>query len=516
MQRLYKTTALGIVLFSVLLSGCDKKLDIENPNRTTTESFWTTQDNAVKGVTGIYADMVKPGAMGRWIYFNYDLRSDEGTSNSPWIDLQNWQKFILVDYNFAPCSQTVWSDHYKGIYRANQVIENVPNISMDENLKKRLVGEAKFLRAFFYFNLVSLWGNVPLVLEPNKITENVPYSTEAQVWQQIEQDLTDAIDALPPTYDNTVNNEIGRPTKGSAYGLLGKSLLQQKKYEQAKTAFDWLVTGDGKSHYGLMTNYADNFRHTSENNMESVFEIQFSDKIAGPPTEGEDYPDHSLGNNRAQFFAPRGVGWSDGQARRWGAWEFLLEKTLSNQRDPRLAVSILYDSTDERGPDFTMVYGQTFRSRFPANDPNDVWFHKYQSDYYRDFENYHSPINYRVIRYADVLLMYAECLNALHQTADAYQYVDRVRQRVGMARLSDSKPGLSETGFLTQLKHERVVELFGESTRWNDLKRWGDLGPGLASHDPDFVNFVTGRHELLPIPQRELDINPNLEQNPDY
>jgi tetratricopeptide (TPR) repeat protein len=510
MKKIFALVFLGCISWS-----CDDNLDQANPNRQTTENFWTTQESAVQGVTAIYSMFSKPGGLARWIYFDLDLRSDEGYSGSPWIELQNATKFIVINYDFVSY-RSVWDDHYRGIYRANQVLKYVPDIQMDEPLKARLIGEAKFLRAFFYFNLVSLWGNVPLITIPNNVSELVPYSTTEQNWAQIEADLHDAIAVLPPSYTGV---DVGRPTKGAAYAMLGKALLQQKKYQQALDAFDFLVEGDGKTLYNLMPNFADNFTHTSENNAESVFEISFSNKIAGPPTEGEDFADHSLGNNRAQFFAPRGIGWSDGQCRRWVVDEFLKEQTVDGFRDPRLAITCLFNDTDEAGPDQTMVYGQTFAQRFPGS--NEVWFHKYQNDYWRAFENYHSPINLRVIRFADVLLMYAELLNELDRTAEAYPYVDRVRERSGMAKLSDVMPGLSQEDFLEQLKHERVVELAGESVRWNDLTRWGDLDSqeginGVALRDPDFSNFVLGRDKLLPIPQTELDININLEQNPKW
>ncbi|RAV98480.1 RagB/SusD family nutrient uptake outer membrane protein [Pseudochryseolinea flava] len=505
----------AFVLLGCLISSCDEYLELPNPNRQTTENFWTTQESAQQGVTAIYSMFSKPGGMARWIYFDIDLRSDEGYSASPWVELANASKFIVINYDFVTF-RSVWDDHYRAIYRANQVLQFVPEIQMDEQLKARLLGEAKFLRAFFYFNLVNLWGNVPQITVPNDVTTLVPYSTTEQNWALIEADLRDAIAVLPASY---TGGDVGRPTKGAAYALLGKALLQQKKYQQALDAFEYLVEGDGKSLYGLMENYADNFTHTSENNIESVFEISFSDKIAGPPTEGEDFADHTLGNHRAQFFAPRGIGWSDGQCRRWVVDEFLKENTVDDTRDPRLATTCLFDYTDEGGPTETMVYGETFQKRF--GDSQEVWFHKYQNDYWRSFENYHSPINYRVIRFSDVLLMYAELLNELNRTAEAYPYVDRVRERVGMAKLSDVKPGMSKADFLDQLKHERVVELAGESVRWNDLCRWDDLDSqagidAIELRDPDFANFVLGRDKLLPIPQTERDINVNLQQNPKW
>jgi hypothetical protein len=131
-------------------------------------------------------------------------------------------------------------------------------------------------------------------------------------------------------------------------------------------------------------------------------------------------------------------------------------------------------------------------------------------------EVFHSDNNQRYVRYADVLLLYAEALNAQGQTAAAYLYVDMVRERAGLAPLSTARPGLDQSDFLNQLKHERITELTGEGHRWEDLTRWGDLGTNLATRDPGFANFKTGRDELYPIPQFDLDANPNLKQNPGY
>jgi hypothetical protein len=152
-----------------------------------------------------------------------------------------------------------------------------------------------------------------------------------------------------------------------------------------------------------------------------------------------------------------------------------------------------------------------------------VWYHKYLDDYFRinEFEVFNSPINFRYIRFADVLLMYAEALNALGQTNNAYQYVDRVRQRSGLEKLSVTKPGMSQTQFLQQLMHERITELTGEQVRWNDLARWGYFDDAtklaeLKAHDPEFNNFVIGKSKYMPIPQIEIDINPNLKQNSNW
>ena len=121
-----------------------------------------------------------------------------------------------------------------------------------------------------------------------------------------------------------------------------------------------------------------------------------------------------------------------------------------------------------------------------------------------------------MIRFADVLLMYAEALNGQGQTGAAYPFVDRVRERAGLRKLSGARPGLTQAQFLEQLKHERVTELSGEAWRYADLSRWGDLSNALQTRDPEFKNFVKGKHEWYPIPRADIDLNPNLTQNPLY
>lgn len=497
---------------ALLFTGCERDLDIVNPNQPTVEVYWKTADDAVKGVNSIYSTLHR-GGISRWLPFYYIIRSDEGKSTSPATDIvNNMDQFLVTDYNYGNAF-AIWHDQYVGIFRANQVIANVPEIEMEEELRDRLVGEAKFLRAMFYYHLVTLWGNVPLMLEPSELTDRPESATQEQVWTQIENDLIDAAAELPTFY--TDPSDLGRATKGAANAMLAKAYMQQREYEAALEPLEWLVEGEGSSIYDLMPDYRDNFLINTENNMESVFEWQFQ---LNPSENHDDDTDPradnlNYGTSVAQFIAPPGIGWSDGEAQPWLIGEFLEETTEEGERDPRLAASFLYDSTDVRGPEFTEIYGQTFVERYGDDNRDRVWFRKFLNDHWKDFEGYNSPNNWRYIRYADVLLMYAEALNATGSTDLAYQYVDRVRERANLAPLSDVKPGLSQQEFLEQIKHERLVELAGEGHRWNDLARWGDLGPALAERDPGFENFDVGKDELLPIPTQEIDINPNLEQN---
>lgn len=497
-----------LLVFIVGFYSCDDELDIVNPNEVTNESFWQNESDAIKGINSCYSTLHR-GGFSRWQPMLYDLRSDVGASFSPWSDLANaMNNFIQPDSNFGPAID-VYFDNYAGISRANQVLANVPNINMDEALKSRILGEAYFFRAMHYYHLASLWGNVVLQLAPSSPTDLPSTSSESVVWGQIINDLIEAANRLPVNYGS---NDIGRITKGGATALLGKAYMQIQDYPNAKLVLEYMVIGEGANNYGLMTDYSDNFKVTSEFNKESVIEWSYIEN----PTEGTDNDvdsaNHNFGTSIGQFYAPPGIGWSDGEALRWVVSEFEIERTITNQRDPRLAATYLYDYTNEAGPSSTMVYGQTWEQRYGLNNQR-VFFRKFLHDHMRNFEGYRGINNYRFIRYADVLLMYAECLNATGSTNDAYQYVNRVRARAGLAPM---QTGLNPETFLTKLKHERLLELTGEGHRFNDLKRWGDLGSQLGNNDPGFNNFVIGKHELLPIPQRDLDINPNMTQNPGW
>ncbi|GHA70793.1 RagB/SusD family nutrient uptake outer membrane protein [Pontibacter akesuensis] len=510
---LYFALAAGLTL-----SSCEQDLDIVNPNSPTTVQFWQNATDAQQGVNAIYSTLHR-GPIVLWQWFYYTVRSDEAFSRSPRIDIQNnMDKFLITDYNFGE-TNWVYGDNYIGIFRANQALANIPEIEMDESLKARLLAEAKFFRGFFYYNLASLYGNVPIILEPSTPTLLPPNSTQQEVYAQAAQDLTEAAAVLPLSYSG---ENVGRVTKGAANALLAKVYMQQRNYQAALEPLQWLVEGEGSQVYGLMENYRDNFLSTTENNKESVFEWQFATNESEFTDNDVQTPNQNYGSPLAQFIGPANVGFSDAEVHRWVINEFHKEETVTGQRDPRLAASIFFDSTDVRGPEFSMIYGQTFAQRYGPTD-NRAWFRKFANDAEpgRTGEGFRSANNYRFIRYSDVLLMYAETLNALGRTQEAYQYVDRVRQRVGLAPLSVVKPNLSQAAFLQQIMHERVTELSGEGHRWNDLARWGFFESQaavnvLAQRDPAFNTFEVGTHALLPLPQRDVDINPNLVQNPGY
>jgi hypothetical protein len=514
-------------------------LNVENPNVPTQGTFWKTVDDAQMGLTAVYSQFTRVGNWGRWIYFRYDLASDEAYSNSPWGELKDWTQFNYVNYNFIQGGHTIFKGHYKQIFQTNQIITYVPEIeseSDEENVMlDQIVAQARFIRAFDYFNLLVLFENLPIVLEPSNAGDNYEVGGPDVMYDIIINDLELAIPDLPEEWTGP---DKGRVSRGAAYALLGKVYMQMHRWQDALDAFHWLVEGEGSQYYGLMDNYYENFTHLNENNMESVFEIQFSDvnETEMDRNNGSDIDDNvpnmTLGNTRSQFFAPSGIGWGDGQPRRWIVDEYKKEPTVDDQVngsfiDDRLRVSIIYPQMFTDFPNETLFAGTITRWRF--NWFSNVYFRKYGDDYFKTRTDYYSPINYRIIRYADVLLCYAECLAELDNVPSAIQYVNLVRTRPSTnlpPMASSSVPEIAESvnskeAFLKRLQMERALELSFESVRWIDLKRWGLLETQegineLIARDPDFANFEIGKNDILPLPQFEVDNNPNLDQNPNY
>lgn len=510
----------GLLATLVYTSCSHDLLDIENPNEPTTGTFWKTEDDAQKGLDAVYSRFYKEGTWMRWLSFRYDLGSDEGWSTSPWNELADWTRFNYVNYNFWEGNNQHWEDFYVSIFRANQVLHYVPEISFTDDTKKnRIIGQAEFLRALWYFQVATLWEKGALVLEPKDGSYKPEEVPEARLWAQVEADLQSAAAKLPESWDA---DNRGRATIGATKALLAKAYMQQHKFAEAKAELQWLIDKEN-SLYGLMDDYMDNFTHYNENNKESIFEIQFDDKNKGGT--GND-ASMATGFQRTQFYAPGGIGWQDGKARAWLVGEYKREKNLSGENDIRLYHNLYYKTSPQDFPDENpLIYGRQWDDGAWGDH---MFIRKYSTGYYRDREDYFAPNNYRLIRYADILLMYAECIVETGGTpTEAAVYVNKVR-----TRLSTNLPTLqnsifanalsSKDAFLKRLQMERALELCFEGWRWADLKRWGllDTQEGideLKSRDGDFNNFILGKHKRLPIPQIEVDNSDGkLTQNPGY
>ncbi len=486
-------------------TACEKDLlEQPNPNAPTTDQFWKTQDDAIKGVFASYSGLQQFACYYRsWHFMAH--RSDESYSQSPFVELANFTRFITPDNNFF-ISSFAWNDYYRTIYRTNQVITRVPGIQMDATLRSRLIAEARFVRALSYFDLVYFFGNVPLLTIEPVVTTRAPQATIAEGEAQIIADLQAAITDLPLASAYSAADK-GRASKGSAQALLAKVYMHQGKYSEASAVFNEIISSN---QYSLVPNYLDNFTATNENNSESVFEVQFTGAVL-EVGQGQDNASASESHDRPNFFGPPGPTFSDVQPRRW-LLDAYNEFTVSNPTriDPRRDISIIHAGN----PD--MFYGRTF-AQWGWN-PNQQYWRKYLNDRTRTDENFTSGINHRVIRYADVLLMQAEALTELGRQAEALPLVNLVRQRVDLAPITGT---LSQAATRQLIRSERAKELSGEGTRWFDILRWGlmDTPAGIAeltTRDSDFTNFRLGVSKLLPIPQRDLDIDPNLKQNPGY
>jgi len=484
------------LLLAALLAGC-ADLDLTNPNAKTTDTFWKTDADAIAGVNAAYRALQENGTYGRWLAFAYDLRSDIGMSRSPWGDLANFTKSVLGDYNFE-VNREIWQHHYRAIFRANQVIDNVPNSNIDAAIKTRVVGEAKFIRALMYFNLINLYGNVPLITASSQPDLRPAAVAPDVAWAQVETDLKDAQNALPVSYTGA---DLGRATKGAATALLGRAYMMQKKWAEAATQLGTVVSSGT---YTLLPNYADNFVAANDNNQESIFEVQF----AGPQLLSAG----TRGQNILKMIGPCGVGFCDGEPTQWFYTQFLTETTTSGGVDPRLDATLFYNK-----PGGMDVYGIPFATRYASRINDKFW--KKGGEYYKvpDYQDWDNEINIKVMRLGGIKLLYAEALNETGQTSQAATQVNEVRARVSLAALPT---GLNQAQMRDRIEHEELLELGLEQERFLFLKRQGWLTDAtriatLLTHDPDF-SFFNPNKALLPIPQSERDLNPNVPQNPGW
>jgi starch-binding outer membrane protein, SusD/RagB family len=515
MKNNLKYIPLALVAFA-LSTGCDKKLEQANPNQQTSATFWQNTSDALKGVNATYGSLLIDGTYMRFTPALLDLRGDDLKSNSPWTAFSNIGKFSLGTADGAGYGWA-YEAYYQGISRANQVLEFVPKIDMDANLKARILGEARFLRGLYYFHLVNFYGKVSIATEATSGTLYVPQSTEEEGWNQVISDFKAAAEILPTTYSG---NDIGRATKGAALAFLGKAYLFNKNFTEAAKNFKAVID---LGIYALVPEYKTNFIDgaANENNKESLFEVQFSREAGGVDLGWGGAPVSGWGktSSRAITYAPRSFGWTDVQPTRSVYDDFLLEKTVSGEIDPRMDATMYYNK-----PGDMPMYKTTFKTRYGANqaDLNDLFVAKYENgvgDRPDEFD-WRSGINERIMRYADVLLMYAECLNEANSRAEAAKYVQMVRTRAKLPNREAEFALLSQEAFRDRLAHERLLEFCLEGHRFDDIRRWGWLtNPAklalLKSRDPEFSSFVAGR-EYYPIPQNEIDNNPGFIQNATY
>jgi hypothetical protein len=494
---------------TVVMAGCsDKNLELTNPNKITTETFWRNEADVQSAFAATYA-LFKNVDGGYWGVRGVELsngRGDDFFIRNDVSYLYQLSTFTNTPDNAA--ANNVFNISYRAIFRANQILANIDKVSgLDDTKKKQYIAEAKFLRGLNYYILAVNFGAVPLrTTIPASTTDYfIPVSTETGIWAQVIKDFTEAAADLPLSYPAA---DLGRATKGSALGFLGKSYVYLKDWPNAEATLKQLTTAPFT--YQLMTNYGDNFTVANDNNIESLFEIQLGDVGGTNPWSGEN-ANESIGVTTAQEFAPSEVsGWFEVSPTDKLFNEFQKEKTITGELDPRMYATLMWNY-----PGATF-YNKPF-SAFSLQFGYKSMFKKYQN-YTQDNEltgsnggSYTSSINEKALRYADVLLLLSEAVTMQSRPADAYPYITKVRSRAQLPALT---AGLNETQMMAEIRHQRMLEFAREGQRFYDLKRWGLLQQELTSSDKIGKQFyVVNKHDYFPIPQDEINSNSKAEQN---
>lgn len=517
-----------------LLGSCDDKLDVENPNAQDSSGFWKTESEISEGVTAIYNRLLTDGCYARMTPSLNDVRGDDVWSESPWTIYPLTGDFtVFSEYDVL---SWMWREWFIMVYRANLVLDKANGVSFtDESYKNRLVGQALFLRAFAYYNLTESYEQVPLSTQVQDNADEYYPETNSrdEILAQIVEDLTTALDMLPESYDD-VNGvdagQTGRATWGAAAGLLARVYMIQERWPEAENLLSEIIKLDI---YELVPDYSDNFTYSNENNIESLFEVQFGNFGTADNWWSLSTSDwrqaHCIGYN---YGLTEFTAWGDLKPTHWLYEQFKKERTADGLLDPRLYSTLVsyeaeYDTyTDGRTNE---IFGVNPYTDNGANDPklypkingDSIFIAKYT--YSRipghsqesDGVMLNSIINYRVIRYAEILLNYAEVLCMQGQYGDALPFINQIRERANLSTVPAGS--LSDEQIWDELMHQRVLELSIEGIRHFDIKRWGwfykaDKLEELKSHDDEFETWVNGK-EYLPIPSSEMDLNPNLSGN---
>ena len=507
---------LTTVATAILLGCTTGALDKVNPNQVTTADYYKTADDLVKGVNATYAVWQSYALTASEWWFLHDLRSDDVASGGGQLEAPRSQLLIGAQSPNNAVAFAVWNGLFRAIHRANVVIDRGATVTDNPALVKRAIAEATFMRALSYFELVTLWGGVPLYTAYVKdISGTKPKSTAEQVYQQIIADLLAAQTNLPTTYGGA---DLGRATKGAAQMLLARVYAQrggQDDYANARTQLQPMIASGV---YRLIDTYTDNFTEENGNNPESVFEIGFS-KIGDFNWDGDgnDYAANET-SSRSQSYNP--IGWRNLIPSNALLADFEQTTKGDAKTDPRLAYSFYFTGDVFNNGKDTLRDGQVQGNTSVFNGlTQKVSWRKYTALYKNDQTYYTSGINQRIMRYADALLLMAECENEAGNGPAALALLNQVRARKSVAMPpypTKNFPVGTKDAITQAIIHERRVELSGEDTRNRDVLRWRKQGK-LKTEPLSY--FQANKQELLPIPQQELNNNTKLtaaDQNPGY
>lgn len=504
----------GLFLISIfLLPGCEDYLDTTQMGVTSQDDFYNTDAEVTQALYAIY-DKIQSDNLNTFQFKN--MLSDDALAGGGGRGDNSWGE-RLDEYTYGTNNSILtanFTKYYQIIYTANLLINNLENA--DTAVKQVALAEAKTLRAYAYFELVTLWGPVPLVtssLNPDEYAQ--PNAIVETIWAQIETDLSEAIPNLPLKSAQSVAQKAN-VSKGTAQAWLGKAYLYQEKYDQAAEQFDAVISS---GEYALADDFSEVTKESSEFNSESVFEISYTKDVSSV-TECTWI---------VAFCGPRSPWFSAGSSG--------ISQTAWGWVEPRQGLYDAYvDAGDELRRKATLMseeelinnFGGSFR--IDGNLPygsyglvrlkHGAWVDETPGEAFHTI----GGTNYRITRYSDVLLMAAEAYNRKSVPNDekALEYVNMVRTRVNLPVLAVTGNSLFEA-----IKIERRLELAFEFVRYQDLIRWGDAANVLADQgkqiprgDGTFFEFPDAgfkeKHWLLPFPEDEIMVNPNIVQNPGW
>ena len=473
-----------ILTVLMVVSGCSDFIEVEPQSQFTASNFFKTEEDMNLALNGAYDGLQSIGQYGQYFVYFMEVSSDNSIQES---STNSGVVFAAFDiYNVQPSNDVVntsWNNCYDGINRVNTILDRVDEISMDDQVRNVMKGEAKFLRVLTYFNLVRIWGDVPLITSETTdpiLAFKIGRSPITEVYDLIENDLLASIQSLG------VSTDPSRASINAAKALLAKVYLTEQKYTLA-SAFLTDVIGGGN--YQLLSSFQEVFSVENESNAEILFEVQFTE--SGSANAG-----NIEGSRFSNLFAPIGA--------------LQLVDGVGSTSGDNLPSQDLYDAYSAADARLDGTIGTLADGRIYTKKYLDV-----------PLTPYNAENNFIVIRYADVLLMQAEVLNEIGYSAAglAFDYLNEVRARAGLAPRSNTDVS-DQAAFRDAVLLERRLELAFENHRWFDLVRTGNAIATLDGHSATNGPVTLSQNQLLyPIPQAQIDIMNNEElmyQNPGY
>ncbi|SFU41893.1 Starch-binding associating with outer membrane [Pustulibacterium marinum] len=489
-----KTYMAAALLLAASVS-CEDELDLYPISQEVADNAYSTGTQIEAALTGVYESFQSSQYYAWDFVMAEDIRSDNYYAGG-----DNPEIFAYDRVDLSPTNSRVnalWASVYNAISKANLVLEKTPEVTenITEERKDQILGEAYFLRAYHYFVLVKNFGDVPLyinfVSSADPADTRLPRSSKEEVYAQIVSDLNNALTRLPDTYGSDASVNKARATKGAANALLAKVYAQMPTPDYTAVLAHANAVINSPAGYSLLSNYDELFDGNHYNNAESIIEIQYLGGNEGNWGPQMHLPPSVSGDNWRKFTTPS---------------HDLVDAFDSEGDNIRKNATILFENVswvDE-------YWGNATNSSVP-------FAYKW-----RNAGSWASSDDIYLLRLADIILMKAEAQNELGQTADAATTVNLVRNRAGLANLN-SDATASQSAMRMAILKERRLELAQEGHRWSDLVRFGMAQEVMNSVDDidlstgQSVNYAVDEHDLLmPIPQAEINRNPNLEQNPGY